>query len=347
MTPRVNAISLLEDNSSSLPPSKRFNFIADAVETVQAAVVYIEVTDGRVAGMFGYHAGPTSSGSGFFVTEEGMVLTNAHVVANAIDVSVKLRDGRQFKGVVVDIDPVKDLAAIKLNASQGTKFSTIKLGSSSSLRPGEWVIAMGSPLTLSNTITAGIVSTVHRGGKELGLPNSDMEYIQTDAAINVGNSGGPLVNLDGEVIGISAITVKFAAGISFAIPIDAAKEFLKGAQSKKIFTRSGPQRILRSTQRWYIGINMLTLSPQILEELQRRDSNFENLKGGVFVAGVNHRSPAVAGLMSGDVITKINGQNIATSKDVFEYVKRGETLKMNVQRGTQTVSLTVQPQVVG
>lgn len=117
-TPCVNARSLAEDNSSSLPPSKRFNFVADAVETVAPAVVYIEVTDSRIAGFFGHPAGPTSSGSGFFVSEDGMVLTNAHVVANAMDVTVKLTDGRQFKGVVVDIDPVKDLAAIKLSVPQ-------------------------------------------------------------------------------------------------------------------------------------------------------------------------------------------------------------------------------------
>lgn len=113
--PCVNARTIENDN---LPPSRRFNFIADAVEAVEPAVVYIEVTDARVAGIWGHHSGPTSSGSGFFVTEEGLVLTNAHVVANAIDVTVKLRDGRQYKGVVVDIDPIKDLAAIKLNASE-------------------------------------------------------------------------------------------------------------------------------------------------------------------------------------------------------------------------------------
>lgn len=115
IAPRVNARTTPDDN---LPPSRRFNFIADAVETVEGAVVYIEVTDGRVTGFWGHHAGPTSSGSGFFVSEDGLVLTNAHVVANAINVTVKLGDGRQYKGVVVDIDPIKDLAAIRLHASQ-------------------------------------------------------------------------------------------------------------------------------------------------------------------------------------------------------------------------------------
>ena len=118
-TPCVNAKALPDDNSNSLPPSKRFNFIANAVETVSPAVVYIEVTDSRVAGFFGHPAGPTSSGSGFFVSEEGMVLTNAHVVANAMDVTVKMKDGRQFKGVVVDIDPVKGLGSNQIKCVSG------------------------------------------------------------------------------------------------------------------------------------------------------------------------------------------------------------------------------------
>jgi len=115
ITPQVNAKTI----SDSIPPSKKFNFIANAVEAAEPAVVYIEVTDGRLSGFWGHHhTGPTSSGSGFFVNEDGLVLTNAHVVANAIDVTVKLKDGRQFKGVVVDIDQVKDLAAIRLNSPQ-------------------------------------------------------------------------------------------------------------------------------------------------------------------------------------------------------------------------------------
>jgi len=285
-------------NSGSPPRSATFNFIADAVEKAAPAVVYIEIT-GRHAG-FGFrgHVGPTSTGSGFIVTEDGMVLTNAHVVENAVHVNVKLRDGRSFSGTVVDTDLENDLAAVKLVSQKDLKFPTLTLGSSSSIRPGEWVVAMGSPLQLSNTITAGIVSTVHRAGGEIGLPNREMEYIQTDAAINVGNSGGPLVNLDGHVIGINAITVRFAAGISFSIPIDTAKDFLSQAiervKSGKYASSSSKtsRRTLGPNQRWYIGVSMLTLTPQILEELWRRDQSFNKVESGVFVPQVNYGSPA-------------------------------------------------------
>ncbi|KAK2572973.1 Serine protease HTRA2 [Acropora cervicornis] len=266
-----------ESDSGSTPRSARFNFIADAVEKAAPAVVNIEVTGRHPGFVFGTHTGPTSAGSGFIVTEDGMVLTNAHLVENAMKVSVKLKDGRQFSGIVT------------------VKFPTLTLGSSSSIRPGEWVVAMGSPLQLSNTITAGIVSTVHRAGEEIGLPNRGLEYIQTDAAINIGNSGGPLVNLDGDVIGINAITMRFAAGISFSIPIDAAKDFLSKSIEK---VRNGDYRSrntmrpLAPYQRWYIGITMLTLTPQILNELRRRDQSFHKVEHGVLVAQINNGSPA-------------------------------------------------------
>ncbi|KAM7452463.1 Serine protease htra2 [Porites harrisoni] len=340
----------MSSNSGSPPRSVTFNFIADAVEIAAPAVVNIEVT-GRHAGFFRGHVGPTSAGSGFIVTEDGMVLTNAHVVENAVNVSVKLKDGREFSGTVIDIDLENDLAAVKLDSTKNVRFPTLTLGSSATIRPGEWVIAMGSPLQLSNTITAGIVSTVHRAGEEIGLPNREMEYIQTDAAINVGNSGGPLVNLDGHAIGINAITVRFAAGISFSIPIDAAKDFLSGAiervKSGKYMGRNTRQP-LAPHQRWYIGVSMLTLTPQILAELRRRDQSFNKITSGVFVPQVNHGSPAHrGGLRSGDIITKMNGKTTESSKQVYQHVHKGETLKIEVKRGEQYLNFTVQPEVVG
>lgn len=341
-----------ESDSSSTPRSARFNFIADAVEKAAPAVVNIEVTGRHPGFVFGTHTGPTSAGSGFIVTEDGMVLTNAHLVENAMKVSVKLKDGRQFSGIVVDIDLENDLATVKLDLNNKTvKFPTLTLGSSSSIRPGEWVVAMGSPLQLSNTITAGIVSTVHRAGEEIGLPNRGLEYIQTDAAINIGNSGGPLVNLDGDVIGINAITMRFAAGISFSIPIDVAKDFLSKSIEK---VRNGDYRSrntmrpLAPYQRWYIGITMLTLTPQILNELRRRDQSFLKVEHGVLVAQINNGSPAQrAGLRSGDIITKINGNKTESSLQVHKVVQKGETLQMELVRGDHTFHLTFKPEVVG
>ncbi|KAJ7392390.1 Serine protease htra2, mitochondrial [Desmophyllum pertusum] len=301
-----------ENNSSdsgSPPRSATFNFIADAVEIAAPAVVYIEVT-GLHAGRFGFmdHVGPTSSGSGFIVTED-----------------VKLKDGREFSGTVVDIDLENDLAVVKLDTRKNLKFPTLTLGSSSSIRPGEWVVAMGSPLQLSNTITAGIV----------------------------GNSGGPLVNLDGHVIGINAITVRFAAGISFSIPIDTAKDFLSQAIER---VKSGnytgssrsPRKPLAPHQRWYIGVSMLTLTPQILEELRWRDQSFNKVESGVLVPQVNYGSPAhKAGLQPGDIITKMNGNNIASNKEVYQHVLKGETLHVEVKRGRQYLKFTIHPEIVG
>ncbi|CAE1315992.1 HTRA2 [Acanthosepion pharaonis] len=183
------------------------------------AVVYIEV-----ANRHPYYT-VLSNGSGFIVKEDGLILTNAHVVVNRHKVIVKLQDGTKVEGKVLLVDPVSDLAAIKINVAG---LPILNLGESNSLRPGEWVIAMGSPLSLTNTVTSGIVSTPHRGSAELGLHHRNMTYIQTDAVINFGNSGGPLVNLDGEAIGIN--TLKVATGISFAIPSDYAKGFLHKAE---------------------------------------------------------------------------------------------------------------------
>ncbi|GFS18273.1 serine protease HTRA2, mitochondrial [Elysia marginata] len=165
------------------------NFIADVVEKAGPAVVFLEIKGrhpltGRPVTL--------SNGSGFIVRSNGIILTNAHVVANKSSVSVKLQDGRVFEGQVTAVDPISDLAAVKIPTSG---LPTIPLGNSTEIRPGEWVIAMGSPLSLSNTVTCGIVSSVQRASKELGLRNKNMDYIQTDAVINFGNSGGPLVNL--------------------------------------------------------------------------------------------------------------------------------------------------------
>ncbi|KAF6732869.1 Serine protease HTRA2, mitochondrial [Oryzias melastigma] len=216
-------------------PRYRYNFIADVVEKSTPAVVYIEIL-GRHP--FSGREVPVSNGSGFVISSDGLIVTNAHVVANKRGVCVKLTNGDMYHASVQDVDPVADIATIKISPKK--PLPTLKLGQSSDVRQGEFVVAMGSPFALRNTITSGIVSSAQRDSKELGLSNPNMEYIQTDATIDFGNSGGPLINLDGEVIGIN--TMKVTAGISFAIPSDRVKIFLDQAAKKN----SKEKRILLS-----------------------------------------------------------------------------------------------------
>lgn len=164
--------------------SKQFNFIADVTEKVSSAVVFIEVK-GRHPFFPNADLFSISSGSGFIVREDGLILTNAHVVDTYKKVSVKLFDGRVAEGVVEYIDERLDLATIKIDLKG---LPVIKLGDSRKCRPGEWVIALGSPFALSNTITVGVISSMNRAGKELGLYKTEMDYIQTDASINIGNN---------------------------------------------------------------------------------------------------------------------------------------------------------------
>ncbi|XP_057187859.1 serine protease HTRA3a isoform X2 [Triplophysa rosa] len=212
-------------------PRYKFNFIADVVEKIAPAVVHIELFLNHP--LFGRNV-PLSSGSGFIMTQSGLIVTNAHVVTSSATVTgqqqlrVQLHDGQTYEASIRDIDKKSDIATIKINPKQ--KLPVLSLGRSADLRPGEFVVAIGSPFALQNTVTTGIISTTQRDGKELGIRDSDMDYIQTDTIINYGNSGGPLVNLDGEVIGIN--TLKVTAGISFAIPSDRITKFLDESNLK-------------------------------------------------------------------------------------------------------------------
>lgn len=314
--------------------SKQYNFLAQAVETAAPSVVCIEKKE-AMATLFG-DAVSVSSGSGFIVDKDGYVLTNAHVVANARHVRVKLHSGRVVDGDVTDIDEVADLALVKLNIPSGETLPALEFGSSAELRPGEWVVALGSPLSLSNTITAGIVSSVLRPSKELGLQHykPDMEYVQTDAPITIGNSGGPLVNLDGEVIGVNTMTA--GPGISFAIPSDFARSFLKTAN------RTVKQK---TKGKFAIGISMLSVTPKVIRSTMLRTTLPKEVSHGVFLANVwPNGAAAKGGLQRGDVIVRINGQEIHSSNQVYELVQSGKSLTMEVVRGVQWKTFTVHPE---
>lgn len=319
----------------------QFNFIADVVEIAAKSLVYIEIQDTKRMDYMTGRPATVSNGSGFIIESNGLILTNAHVVINKPRsiVSVRLNDGRTFQGIVEAVDPVSDLATVRINCKN---LPTMKLGTSSSLRSGEFVVALGSPLALSNTVTSGVVSSTQRPSQELGLHGRDINYIQTDAAITFGNSGGPLVNLDGEAIGINSM--KVTAGISFAIPIDYVKNFLKLADEK---LKKGKSLVDRDEpKRRYMGITMLSLTPDIIRELKQRGSNIpDNITHGILVWKVISGSPSqIGGLMAGDIITSINGVEVSESSDIYEILAgKQEILIMNIFRGRTHLKVAITP----
>ncbi|ESO01410.1 hypothetical protein HELRODRAFT_82139 [Helobdella robusta] len=329
-------------NSSSGKNAKHFNFIADVVEKAAPAVVYIEIS-GKLEHPFTGKTIAVSNGSGFIVRSDGLIITNAHVVGNSSKVKVRLNDGTQKIGLVQAVDSVSDLATIKIS---GENLPTIKLGKSGNLRPGEWVVAMGSPLQLSNTVTAGIISSANRKSHDLGLYNKDISYIQTDANINFGNSGGPLVNLEGEAIGINTMMV--TTGISFAIPSDYANEFLnKAAQLEERCKRNKDISQIDNNDR-YIGITMVTLTPDLLMTYKVQHRDLMHIDHGVLVYKVVIGSPAeIGGMKSGDIITEINGKSILTSDDVYRAIESGgEKLTVSIARGHSMLKISINPEIV-
>ncbi|CAB1345516.1 unnamed protein product [Coregonus sp. 'balchen'] len=285
---------------------------------------------------------PLSSGSGFVMSETGLIVTNAHVVSSTTPVSgrqqlkVQMHSGDIYEATIKDIDKKSDIATIKVNSLK--KLSVLLLGHSADLRPGEFVVAIGSPFALQNTVTTGIVSTAQRDGKELGIRDSDMGYVQTDAIINYGNSGGPLVNLDGEVIGIN--TLKVAAGISFAIPSDRITRFLNESMDKQ-------SKEVRSLKKRFIGIRMLTITSALVEELKQQNPDFPDVTSGIYVHEVVPHSPAQkGGIRDGDIIVKLNGRPLLTTADLQGALTEETTLLLEVRRGNDDLLFNIQPDVI-
>ncbi|KAM0904030.1 hypothetical protein ACQ4PT_018266 [Festuca glaucescens] len=175
-----------------------------------------------------------------------------------------------WQGVVLNADCHSDIAVVKIKSS--TPLPAARLGSSSKILPGEWVVALGSPLCLQNTVTAGIVSCVDRKSSDLGLGGIRKEYIQTDCAINLGNSGGPLANLDGEIIGVNVLKALAANGLGFAVPLDSIVKIMEH------FKKNG--RVVRP----WLGLKMLDLKPTIIAQLKERSSSFPDVRKGVLVS---------------------------------------------------------------
>ena len=265
---------------------------------------------------------PFGLGSGFIVSPDGFIVTNAHVVENADEVLVRLTDKREFKAKVIGADLRSDVAVVKIEA---TNLPTVKIGDTSKLRVGEWVIAIGSPFGFANTVTAGIVSAKSRENL-VGDPNLDaIPFIQTDVAVNPGNSGGPLLNMRGEVIGINSQifsrTGSFA-GISFAIPIDYAFNVADQLMKTGHVTRGR------------IGVGITTVTRDLAESLGLPKAE------GAVVGNVEEGSPASkAGLEAGDVILKIDGRTVEGNGDLSRTIrgmKPGTKTTLTVWRGGKT-----------
>jgi Do/DeqQ family serine protease len=274
------------------------------------------------------------TGSGFIIKSDGLILTNSHVVSGADTVTVKLKDGREFRGKVLGTDSLTDVAVVKIQASN---LPTVAIGNSETLRPGEWAIAIGNPLGLDNTVTVGIISATGRRSSQIGVPDKRVGFIQTDAAINPGNSGGPLLNQRGEVIGMNTAIIGGAQGLGFAIPINTAQNIA----NQLIATGKVAHP--------YLGIQMTTLTPELKKQInssQNTDINVQDDEG-VLVVGIMRNSPASrAGFKVGDVIKRVNGQAVKTADEVQQAVDRssiGGNLQVELKRNGQTVGLAVQP----
>ncbi|XP_059648495.1 putative protease Do-like 14 isoform X2 [Cornus florida] len=323
------------------------------------SVSLLSVGDAKTSG--------SKKGAGAIIDPDGTILTCAHVlldsrgkrVTSKGKVDVTLQDGRTFVGTVVNADLHSDIAIVKINSI--LPLPSAKLGSSSKLRAGDWVVAMGSPLCLQNTVTAGIVSCVDRKSSEMGFGGMLKEYVQIDCALNPGNSGGPLVDLDGEIVGVNVIRLAIN-GLGFAVPSDSIFKIMEH------FKKNG--RVVRP----WLGMKMLDLNEAIVSQLKDKDPLFPNVNKGVLVFmafleeflcswhckswkiegfcraqfRVTPGSPAdIAGFHPGDVVIEFQGKPVGSIAEITELMEEqvGMPLKVVVKRAKDTsVPLTVVPE---
>jgi S1-C subfamily serine protease len=342
--------SALAQSPAASAVLSRQSFVAEAVRRTGPAVVTIDtertvVVPGRqnlppfpfmdpmLRQFFGLPQGggaiPPSQrtergqGSGFLYDSTGLLLTNAHVVEGSTRVMVGLSDGRRVEGTVVGADRVTDLAVVRL--AGGGSWPVAPLGNSDSLQVGEWVIAVGNPFGLDQTVTLGIVSSLNRNAAALGITDKRLELIQTDAAINPGNSGGPLLDADGAVVGINTLVRSGpGAGLGFAIPINRARSVAAQLVNKG------------SVSHAMIGVGLDAV----------RNASGSPMPGAV-VRSVMPGGPAArAGLRPGDRITAVDGQAVSHPAQLTQLVERngvGRSMEVTLQRQGQTLRLQVTP----
>ena len=263
-----------------------------------------------------------SLGSGFIIDKDGYIITNNHVVDGADEIKAKLADGREYKAKVIGRDQKTDLALIKIS-SIFKDLPAISLGDSDKMRVGDWVLAIGNPFGLEETVTQGIISAT---GRVIGSGPYD-NFLQTDAPINPGNSGGPLINLSGEVIGINSAIIQSGQGIGFAIPSNMAKKIVSQLKEKGKVTRG------------WIGVSVQSVTPEIAQALGLKDTR------GSLVAEVVAGGPAeAAGIKRGDVIVSFDGTEIKKTGDLPLLVAEtpaGKTISVKVIRDSKEMTFTV------
>jgi len=319
----------------ALPIAAQGEAIADLVDKVGPAVVNIDTVSQRTVpvtmfnpfGMDGFFGSPFQQrqqtieqkgvGSGFILRDNGLVVTNNHVIAGANELTVALPDGRKFKGKVIGTDPGSDLALVRIDAKN---LPFLKLADPKSLRVGQWTVAIGSPLGLTHSVTAGILSAMDR---EVAV-NNRVSFLQTSAPINPGNSGGPLLNMRGEVIGVNTRVAAHAQGIGFAVPVETVARVLPELESKGKIERA------------WLGVGLKDLP-------DRKDTMFYPAEHGAIIAGVVPNGPAArAGLLQGDVVQKLNGKEIKSARDLMLAVgnlKSGDKVELLVSRDGQKKTL--------
>jgi serine protease Do len=255
-------------------------------------------------------------GSGFIMSRDGYIVTNNHVVEDADQIKVKLANGKEYDAKVIGRDPKTDLALVKIDGV--SDLHALPMGNSDDLKVGSWVVAIGSPFGLEQTVTAGIVSAK---GRVIGSGPYD-NFIQTDASINPGNSGGPLINTKGEVVGINTAIVAEAKGIGFAIPINMAKDIAPQLQEKGHVTRG-----------WF-GVSIQEMTPELAKSFGLKE------KKGALVSAVIPGSPAEkAGIEQGDIIVEFDGKPVADSQDLPRMVAStpvGKSVNIKLWRNEKT-----------
>lgn len=336
-TPMVN-----QDLSHAMGLSNAFRNVAEAL---RPSVVSISTRQTRVfqAGRRGLPPGfppqledlfggpqqreQEGMGSGVIVRADGYILTNNHVVQDADELTVELSDGRKMPGTIVGTDPQTDLAVIKIDE---TDLRAARFGSSDEIQVGDWVLAIGSPFGLDQTVTAGIISGKNRVQQIIADGNGFEDFLQTDAAINPGNSGGPLVNLRGELVGINTAILSrtgASAGIGFAIPVSLAQPVL--------------QSIIETGEvhRGFLGASVVDVNSKYIQDYDLK------VRSGAFIGAVLENQPAEkAGLQPGDVVTKIDGRVCTGGTQLRNYVASrppGTLVAMEVNRGGKVLQVKV------